>query len=84
MLVVARRYNRRYVVGSGFIDTAVKFLTTHKDTISNIADVAKAGAKTAEATKQIYDVIKARKGSSRINKVLSDKSVDILNRLSEK
>lgn len=85
MLVVARKRKQKYVVGSGFIDTAVNFLSTHKDTISNLADVvgnvAKASASTAVAAKQIHDVIKAKNSNSKINNALTDKSVEILNRL---
>ena len=56
MLVIQQR---RAHTGSGF----AKFLT-HKDTITNLADVvgkvSKATGDTATAAKQIYDVIKSR------------------------
>ena len=79
MLVIQQR---RAHTGSGF----AKFLTTHKDTITNLADVvgkvSKATGDTATAAKQIYDVIKSRNVKPEINKVLTDKSNDILARLS--
>jgi len=83
MLIVERKRKQKYAVGSGFVDTAMKFITTHKDTISNLADVAQNVAKTTAAAKQVYNVIKSRKADNKINKVLNDKSNDILKRLSE-
>lgn len=84
MLVVARKRKQKYVVGLGFIDTAASLLSTHKDTISNLADVVGNVAKVSVAAKQIHDVIKSRKSNNKINKVMTDKSMEILNRLGEK
>lgn len=81
MLVVQRKKKQKYVVGSGFMDTAANFLATHKNTISNLADVAGNVAKVSVAAKQIHDVIKSRKGDSKVNKELTDKSMEILNSL---
>lgn len=88
MLVIKKKRKQKYVVGLGFIDTAVNFLSTHKDTISNLADVvgnvAKASASTAVAAKQIHDVIKKQKPSNKVNQMLTNKSMEILNKLSKK
>ena len=83
MLVVMRKSKQKYIIGSGFIYTASKFLKTHKDTISNLAYAAGNMAKTATAAKQIYDVIKTKRSNNKINKILNDKSMEILQRLSK-
>jgi hypothetical protein len=86
MLVIKKR-QRQFILGSGFGDF-INFINTHKDTISNVAgvvgNVAKAGSTTAIAAKEIYDAIKARKGSGlppRVRNTLNDKSIDILNKI---
>lgn len=98
-----RRRKRRYVVGAGFFDwlpslsnaigSAGNFLSNNKDTIMNVADVvgnvAKAGATTASAVKQIVDIVKAKRASSGVKKeppvsvkrVLSEKSIEYLKHL---
>lgn len=82
MLVLVGKTQHKYVVGRGFASDLVSFLDANKETITNVADVvgsvAKAGATSATAARQIYDAVRARKG-----KGLSDKSMDILNRLAK-
>lgn len=75
---------RKLVSGRGFID----FINANKDTIANIAgvaaNVANATASTANAAKQIYDIVKHRnptKKSKKSDKVLTEKSMQILNNL---
>lgn len=75
------------------VGSAGSFLSANKDTISSVAEVignvAKAGATTASAVKQIADVVKAKRATKRANnavskpleKELSQKSTEILQRL---
>lgn len=75
------------------IGSAGNFLSANKDTIKNVADVvgnvAKAGATTASAVKQIVDVVKARRAATAavkklpkpLEQVLSQKSIDFLQQL---
>jgi len=80
MLVILSKKQHKYVVGRGFAADFVNFLNTNKDTIANVAgvvgNVAKAGATTANAARQIYDVVRA--GRARNGKGLTQKSLDIL------
>ena len=67
--------------------SAGNILSTNKDMIKNTADVignvAKAGAKTASAVKQIVDEVKAKRaavGTTKgLVKPLSEKSLDFFN-----
>jgi len=77
--------------------SAGSFLSANKDTISNTAEVignvAKAGATTATAAKQVVDAIKAKRAQSAaksrdgatlpksLEKALSQKSIDFLQQL---
>lgn len=73
--------------------SAGNFLSTNKDMIKNTADVignvAKAGATTASAVKQIVDVVKAKRAAAGTTKELakplehrlSEKSLDLLQHL---
>jgi hypothetical protein len=84
---------RRHVVGSGLVDwissavrTAAKVISTNKDTIKGVAGVvgkvAKAGATTASAVKQIVDTVKSKKHiPPQLKKDLSGKSVEVLKQL---
>jgi hypothetical protein len=77
---------RKYIAGSGFIDWVAKvasFISANKDTITGVSDVvgnvAKAGATTVSAIKQIRDTVKAKKDVAISNKKeLSQESRDIL------
>ena len=62
---------------------------TNKDVASVVGDVAKAGASTASAVKQIVDVVKAKRATqpskqpfpTEVKKALSEKSVELLKQL---
>lgn len=96
-MLVFERKRRKLVLGHGIVDwltSAVNFLSANKDTISNVANVvgnvASAGAKTAVAVKDIYDVVKKRRATAgqglpkNAQKALTQKSQQILKRLAEK
>ena len=78
MLVFDKR-QRKFVSGRGFID----FINANKDTISNVAgvvgNVENAAASTANAAKQIYNVVKTRK--SKTGGRLTERSIGVLNNL---
>jgi len=90
-------HQRRYIIGSGMSDWIhglVHALSANKDTIKDVAGVvgkvAKAGASTASAVKQIVDVVKAKRAAAQttkqplptqVEKALSGKSVELLKRL---
>jgi len=69
--------------------SAGNFLSTNEDMIKNTADVignvAKAGATTASAVKQIVDAVKAKRAAvgttNELVKPLSEKSLDFLQHL---
>jgi len=76
------------------VGSAGSFLSANKDTISNTAEVignvAKAGATTATAVKQVVDAVKAKRAQSAaksrdlpkpLEKALSQKSIDFLQQL---
>jgi len=102
MFVFAAKKRRRYAVGGGFLDlvgrafgSAGTFLSANKDTIKNAADVigsvAKAGATTASAVKQIVDIVKAKRAAAAtaalpkpVEHALSQKSLDFLQQLASK
>jgi hypothetical protein len=84
---------RQYVVGSGIIDwiaksvgTAARVISTNKDAIKNVAGVvgkvAKTGATTAAAVKQIVDTVKTKHIPPPLKKDLSDKSAEVVKQLS--
>jgi len=86
-------HQRRYIIGSGMSDW-IHALSANKDTIKDVAgvvgEVAKAGASTASAVKQIVDVVKAKRAAAQttkqplptqVEKALSGKSVELLKRL---
>jgi hypothetical protein len=97
MLIIRkkRRLRKRLLLGRGLADwimPAANFLSTNKDTISNIANVigtvAKTSANTAAAVREIYDAVKNKRNthgngvlSKPVQHVLNEKSVEILNRL---
>jgi hypothetical protein len=75
---------RKYIAGSGLVDwiaNVASFISANKDTITGVADVvgsvAKAGATTVSAVKQIRDAVKSKKEA----KDLSQDSRDILRHL---
>jgi hypothetical protein len=102
MFVFAAKKRRRYAIGGGFLDlvgrafgSAGTFLSANKDTIKNAADVigsvAKAGATTASAVKQIVDIVKAKRAAAAtaalpkpVEHALSQKSLDFLQQLASK
>jgi hypothetical protein len=67
-MYVYKARKRKYIVGSGFLDwitKAASFISANKDTIKGVSDVvgsvAKAGATTVSAVKQIRDAVKSKK-----------------------
>lgn len=101
-----RRQRQRYVNGKGLLDwiapivrgigAAGKFVIANKGTIANVADVtgkvAKAGAATASAVKQIADVVRSKAAARRVKdvaggtaleKTLNQKSLEILKGLAD-
>ena len=111
MYVFGVRSKRRRVVGGGLFDWIPKiasafgrvgnFISKNKDTITNVANVAgsvaKAGATTASAVRNIVDAVKARRAAAAasaqpvaqpaaslpipLEKALSEKSIEFLKQL---
>src|SRR5688572_8248926 len=110
MFVIGVRSKRRRVMGGGLFDWIPKiasafgrvgnFISRNKDTITNVANVAgsvaKAGATTASAVRNIVDAVKARRAAAAaavqpaaqpaalpipLEKALSEKSIEFLKQL---